>query len=188
MVRLFPQAVTLAHKLLGEVVSAGDTAVDATAGNGHDTLYLARLVGEGGRVYAFDVQIPALEGTARRLEEAGLVDRVRLIHDGHEQMEQYVPPGVRAVMFNLGYLPGGDHRVITVPESTLPALEQSFRLLLPGGVITIVIYTGHPGGSEEASQIEQAMAALPQPEWDVVRIDFPNRRHRSPYLLFLQKL
>lgn len=115
--KLLPKAVDEAREVISKVVKKGDVAVDATAGNGLDTLFLAKLVGESGRVYAFDIQKEALENTRQRLQKEDLLSRVELIRAGHENMEEYVPGHVSAVMFNLGYLPGGNHRVITRPPN-----------------------------------------------------------------------
>lgn len=187
MARLFANGVKLAQVWLSEVVRPGDHVVDATAGNGYDTLFLAQLVGPTGRVYAFDIQTEALRQTARNLAERDLAGRVELIEAGHEYMETYVPAGVKAVVFNLGYRPGGDHCLTTQPESTVLALQAAARLLQPGGIITVVVYTGHPGGLAEGQSVDSWAAKLVQNQWDVVAMSFINRRHHSPYLLVVQK-
>lgn len=187
VVRLFPNAVKEAKKLMARAVSAGDICIDATCGNGHDTVFLAQLVGETGKVYAFDIQQEALACTRSRLAAENLARRVELIEAGHEELLAYVHEEVSGVMFNLGYLPGGDKEVITQPETTVRALEAARSLLRPLGLITVVIYTGHPGGREEAAAVEQWAAGLPQGGWDVARLTFPNRQHHPPYLLAIQR-
>ena len=122
----FPSILDTAKQLIALRVMPGDTVIDATVGNGHDTLFLARLVGREGLVYGFDIQQVALERTAARLQEAGLQDRVQLIHAGHEELKKYVPDFVQAVMFNLGYLPGADKSVTTLGHTTLRAIKQRF--------------------------------------------------------------
>lgn len=150
-----------AHEVVQAVVRPGDAVVDATVGNGHDTVHLARLVGVAGIVYGFDVQEAALAATRRRLEESGCsTTGVCLIHGGHETMRAHVRGPVAAVMFNLGYLPGGDHSVATDAVSTVAALEQAFALLRPGGVLCVVCYRGHPGGAEEAMAVSRWATAL----------------------------
>ncbi len=153
-----------AHAVVSHYLKEGALAVDATAGNGHDTLFLARRVGDTGRVFAFDIQEQALGATAARLEQAGLDSRVEFIHGGHEQMASSLPPHshgrIQAVMFNLGYLPGGDKATITRAEHSLPALEQARRLLAPGGIISVLAYRGHPGGLEESLAVKGALATL----------------------------
>lgn len=140
-----------------------DIVIDATAGNGHDTLFLAQRVGSYGKVYAFDIQKEALVRTEAQLAAAGLTN-VRLIHDDHANMANVIEPvdrgRVACVMFNLGYLPRGDKTVITQPSSTCAAIEAAARLLLFGGRMTILAYPGHPGGFEEMEAVEQTLARL----------------------------
>ncbi|MCG5515778.1 MULTISPECIES: class I SAM-dependent methyltransferase [unclassified Ectothiorhodospira] len=147
-----------AHRHLENCLTEGDQVVDATAGNGHDTLFLARQVGATGHVWAFDIQARALEATRARLEAQGLAQRVTLIHAGHQHLDHSLPDNLRgkvkAVMFNLGYLPGGDHGIVTRPQDTLAALEASLAWLHPEGVISVMMYRGHPGGQEEHATIE----------------------------------
>jgi len=149
---------TLAHELLAADLQVGDKAIDATAGNGHDVLFLARQVAPEGLVYAFDVQQQALDNTRDRLQETGLCDIVTLCHTGHEEISTRVPRDwvgrVSAVTFNLGYLPGSDKQTTTQAHTTLQALEQSAELLKPGGTLSILAYRGHPGGVQEAQAVE----------------------------------
>ncbi len=125
----------LAADILRNALSPGDTAVDATMGNGHDTLFLCQLVGETGRVYAFDVQTQAVENTKKRLEEAGVLSRAALFRLGHEHMAEKVTESISAAVFNLGWLPGGDHSVTTHWETTKKAVESALALLKPMGVL-----------------------------------------------------
>lgn len=187
MPRVFATPVVLAQLLVGRVLQLGDQVVDATAGNGHDTLYLARRVGEQGRVYAFDIQEEAILHTAARLRAEGFENRVVLIRAGHERLKEFVPPGIKAVMFNLGYLPGGDHQIITHPDTTVAALEQAADLLAPGGLVTVVVYRGHEGGEEEGRAVLRYVESLNPRQWDVILTEFPNRSPRAPFLVAFQK-
>ena len=150
----------------------GDWAVDATAGNGWDTLFLARAVAPGGRVFAIDRQEPALAATAARLGENGLLDLVTLIRGDHARMRDYLACGVRGavslVCFNLGYLPGGDHGITTLPETTLPALLEALLLLKPEGALSVFAYRGHEGAMREAETVEHFFHNLPAP-WKCTR-------------------
>ena len=158
-----------AQDLIKEVVLPGDMVIDATLGNGHDTLFLAHLVGPQGAVYGFDIQQTALTKTLEQLRNNGLETRVRLFNQGHECMEETLEPdlkgGIRAIMFNLGYLPGGDKQLTTMQATTRKALESCKSLLAPGGRITIIAYTGHPGGAEEANEVAQWTTSLDASEW-----------------------
>ena len=155
--------VDRAHELLGEALREGDLAIDATAGNGHDVAFLAEQVGSSGKVYAFDLQNEAIEATARLLKEKG-VENVELHQCGHERMEEALPSEifgqVTGVTFNLGYLPGGDKSVVTQAATTLMALRLSMDLLRPGGLLVVVAYRGHPGGSEECEGVKEELLKI----------------------------
>ena len=170
-VKQYTRLVQLAQTLLGKYLRAGDRAIDATLGNGHDTLFLARSVGEDGRVYGFDIQQSALENTWQRLDQAGLAGRVSLYQAGHESMAIQLSPSlqgqVRVVMFNLGYLPGGDRQRTTAAITTLAALQQALLFLAPGGLLSVMAYTGHPGGREEAEAVKAWAYGLAGPPWHV---------------------
>lgn len=180
-------AVTLSHKMVQEIVRPGDVVVDATVGNGRDTVFLAELVGSQGKVFGFDIQQDAIERAKARLVDGDLEQRVTLIHDGHENLNNYVKPFVKACMFNLGYLPGSSHDLVTRPETTGLALQGVLGLLDKGGIITLVVYTGHLGGCQEAGVVDEMACRLPQEEWDVMRLTFPNRRNNAPYLVTIQR-
>jgi len=166
-------------------------AVDATVGNGHDTVVLARAIGEEGRVFGFDVQPDALDATRDRLASEGLIDRVTLIEAGHETMERHLPAAahgtVDAVMFNLGYLPGSDSPLTTTPATTRPALDAALRLLRPGGVATVVVYTGHEGGEEEAAAVDAWAADLSQSRFRALSYRFVNQRNDPPRLVAVER-
>jgi predicted methyltransferase len=150
-----------AHREVAAVLRVGEIAVDATAGNGHDTVFLAERVGPTGRVLAFDIQAAAIEATRARLAAAGLAERVVLVQGSHGDLAEHVAPAaVGAVMFNLGYFPGGDHAVITRGAETLRALDAAVAALRPGGIVTVVCYPGHPGGEEESEAVVGWAAAL----------------------------
>ncbi len=188
----FLEWTALAHRIVAAVLQPDEVAIDATVGNGHDTLFLAWQVGTQGHVYGFDVQEEALARTRRRLEEAGLQERTTLLQIGHEHMAEAVPVRLHghigAIMFNLGYLPGGsDRSCITRPQTTLPALEAALRLLRPGGVLTVVAYRGHPGGSEEAEAVRRWAEALDPDRFVAVRYTFCNRRQPAPELFVIAR-
>lgn len=193
----FLSVLGMAHRLVGERLTDGGIAVDATVGGGNDTAFLAGLVGASGRVYGFDVQADALSRTRERLLAADsdggdeMLRRVALFCESHDRMEAFVPADahgrVSAVMFNLGYLPGGDHRLITRASSTIPALEAALRLLRAGGVATVVVYPGHPGGGAEAAAVADWCAALPQANAQALVYRFANQRNNPPYLIAIEK-
>ncbi|MFM2196699.1 MAG: hypothetical protein RLZZ505_131 [Verrucomicrobiota bacterium] len=156
-----PRPTELLHLLLKSEIAAGDFAIDATAGNGHDTVFLARTVGQAGQVVAIDIQEQAIAATLARLEMEGLRDRVKLHLGCHTEMAKAAGrQSPRVVLFNLGYLPGGDHSLITRTEMTLKALAVASEILIPGGVLAVVCYPGHDGGDQEAAEVEHFIASL----------------------------
>ncbi|OWK46742.1 tRNA (mnm(5)s(2)U34)-methyltransferase [Fimbriiglobus ruber] len=153
----------LAQEAVRGAVRAGNCAIDATAGNGHDTVFLARMVGPAGVVFAVDIQASALSQTASRLSAEG-IGNVTLLQCDHADLVTVIPAAyhgrVGAVMFNLGYLPGGGRAFVTKPESTARALRAAITLLRPGGVVTVIAYVGHPGGPNEIAAVESVLKVL----------------------------
>ncbi len=179
--------VSLSHLLIRSFVSEGDNAVDATCGNGLDTLVLAGLAGFSGHVWGFDIQELAIKETLHRLDEAGLAERVTLLQAGHEEMSRHVDGPVKAVLFNLGYLPGGDRSVITRPETTVSALAQSLQLLEPGGIVMVTVYPGHGGGTCEQQAVDAWAAGLVPQEYHSWRMGQMNVASDAPYCILVQK-
>jgi predicted methyltransferase len=151
----------LAQDLVRQRLSEGMVAVDATAGNGHDTLFLAQSVGPTGMVYAIDIQSAAIEATRDRIHSEGVEKTVVLIQASHDDWAAILPTkhykNVDAVMMNLGYLPGGDHAITTKTESTAKAIREAFAWLKPGGILTVLAYIGHPGGEEECAAVRSTL-------------------------------
>lgn len=184
----FLNKVTEVNKVfIDKIVNPGDTVIDATMGNGYDTLYLAKLVGNAGKVYAFDVQEEALKSTKKKVERDNLQCYVELILDGHENIDKYVKEEVSCVLFNLGYLPRAKHNIITKPETTLQALEKSLNLLKPNGVISVAIYTGHEGGMDEKNEVCQYLNNLDQNYYNVLHMNFTNQVNNPPELILVEK-
>ena len=138
----------------------GDIAVDYTMGNGHDTEFLSKVVGENGHVYAFDIQQSAVDSTAKNLAAAGCPENYTLICDSHHNVKNYVNCKVKAGMFNLGWLPGGDKTITTMRETTMPAVEAAIDLLAPDGVLIVAIYPGHEEGALEGEMLREYFSTL----------------------------
>lgn len=180
-------ALGLSHRFLRQHVRPGDFVVDATAGNGNDTLFLSRLVGEQGRVLAMDIQPRAMENTGTLLKKEG-VENVRLVLDGHENMAAYAAEGsVDAVAFNFGWLPAGDHNVFTRKETSLSAVEAGLRLLRPGGAMSLCIYYGRNNGYDERDALLQFVRGLDDRVWSVMAVDFANRKNDPPIFVWIVK-
>lgn len=178
--------VALTHLLLRHSILPGRQLVDATCGNGKDTLLLAELAGPDGHVWAFDIQEAALQRTAARLAEAGLTQQVTLLHTGHERMLELVQHPVQAVVFNLGWLPGSSRTITTAPDTTLAALEQALQLLAPGGLLLITCYPGHAGGDAEATAVQTWAAGLPPRTYFVWQMGQLNVSAAAPFCLLVQ--
>ncbi|MGE7980817.1 class I SAM-dependent methyltransferase [Solibacillus sp. NPDC093137] len=177
-----------AQTLLEMSVSEGDIAVDATAGNGHDTLFLANLVGDDGYVYAFDVQKEAVDATLHRLLDNALEHRAIVLRDGHENVANYIHKPVSAAIFNLGYLPGSNHEIVTQPNTTIQAIESLLKLLKVGGMIVLVVYHGHEGGKDERDEVIRYVSDLPQKHVHVLRYEFVNQKNDPPFIIALEKV
>lgn len=179
--------VPLSHLFLRSFVQDGHRTVDATCGNGHDTVLLARLVGPRGHVWGFDIQHEAIAETGRRLAEAELSSRVTLLPVGHEELAEHVTGPLQVVLFNLGYRPGGERGIITRPDTTGIALERSLQLLAAGGVVLVTVYPGHSGGEEEQSTVERWADGLDPRSYHCWRMGQTNVSTGAPYLILVQK-
>jgi predicted methyltransferase len=177
-----------AQTLLSSSIEKGEIAVDATAGNGHDTLFLAQLVGETGQVYSFDIQQQAVDATIIRLTEHNVLERTHVILDGHQHISKYIQHEIAGAIFNLGYLPGADHQVITQGNTTIQAIEQLLNLLKVGGMIVLVVYHGHEGGKAERDEVINFVSSLPQKYVHVLRYEFINQKNDPPFVIALEKV
>ena len=175
--------VELAQQRARQHLKPGATVVDATLGNGYDTLMLAEVVGEQGRVYGFDIQQQALTATRARLREAGVLQRVELIEGSHADMAALIPEKCHSridlVMFNLGYLPGGDRGIITESKATIGALNSALSLLSSQGAISIIAYPGHAGGDSECELVSRWCDGLDGEMYRVERV-VPETVKRPP--------
>jgi ubiquinone/menaquinone biosynthesis C-methylase UbiE len=181
-----PRPTALAQEILRPVIRPGDLVIDATAGNGHDTLFLAERVGPSGRVLAFDVQEAALASARARVGETR---RVEFFHESHANMEAHAAAeSVAVIMFNLGYLPGEDHELTTQSAGTLLALEAAVRLIKPGGALSVICYPGHPAGAAEAEAVECWLTAQAANGWRIARYGALGTRRPAPFLLLAGKV
>lgn len=184
----FRNVVEIAKEISQLKLNKGDIAVDCTMGNGNDTALLCSLVGEEGQVYAFDIQEQALLNTKKRLEGLNFLERATLIFDGHEHIDQYILDKVQLIIFNLGYLPGGNHEITTRSVTTLDAIGKCLELLRPNGVILLIIYPGHENGRLEKADIHKFTSALNQKEFNVVQICLTNQINNPPELICIEKV
>ncbi|WP_339251091.1 class I SAM-dependent methyltransferase [Sporosarcina sp. FSL W8-0480] len=184
---LLHRVLPFSKRLISDTVLPGETVVDATAGNGNDTLFLAEQVGAEGKVFAFDIQEAALVATAERLGD--LTERVTLILDSHANVDQYVNEPIGGAMFNLGYLPYADDKtIVTKPDSTITAIHKLLGMLKKGGIITISVYDGHDGGKEERDALLEYVKTLHQADVHVIRYELLNQRNNPPFLVAIEKV
>lgn len=167
----------------------GALAVDATVGNGYDALFLAHRVGPKGKVLGFDVQKAALAGARELLKFVGSIDRVSLIHDSHSRLADYLPPGaaIQGAMFNLGYLPRGNRRIITQPDTTVMALRSVLEHLAERGRVTLLVYRGHEGAVPEYQEVRKFLEQLPDDKWLVEELASTSDSPVAPRLFRIQK-
>lgn len=182
------QGVDYSHQILKKYIEDNDIVVDATVGNGNDTLFLAKLVGENGKIYGFDIQKKAIKNTRKKLIENNYMGRVNLIEDGHENIKEYTEnEKISAILFNLGYLPGSDKKIITRPKTTIKAIENGLELLVDGGLIVIVIYPGHEGGKIEKDEIIEYSSDLDRKKYNVLHYYYLNQQNKPPEVLVIRK-
>ncbi|MCC5790842.1 MAG: hypothetical protein JJT75_14530 [Opitutales bacterium] len=185
-------AVAMSHHLLEAILEEGDIAVDATAGNGLDTIFLAKLVGEAGQVWAFDRQEEALHKAEANLVIEAMRSRTTLVCKDHSRFAEEVPEDkkgrVGAFLFNLGYLPGGNKEVTTTEATTLAAFRQALEWIRLGGVVVVVLYPGHPEGAREKEVLLKEVSALPVKSWQCLHAcSTLSHRKNPPEVLALRR-
>ncbi len=177
------QITKFCHSLMKLHIKNGDLCVDATMGNGKDTLFLCKEVGEEGKVIAFDIQKKALENTEKLLEESGFKSRARLILESHQEIDKYIKEEGQepsCIVFNFGYLPGGDKEIATNPETDIIAMEKSLSCLKKGGVLSLCIYSGGVSGFDEREKILAFLKNLDNKKYLVITHEYYNKPNNPP--------
>lgn len=182
----------VSHDIIRSRLQPGGVAIDATLGNGHDTLFLAQCVSEAGHVFGFDIQDQAIQATRQRLQQHNVLACATLLHASHADMFEHVPQAfhgqIQAIMFNLGYLPGADKHIITQTETSLKAIEAACRLLAAQGVMTVMAYPGHAGGDEETECLQQWLNQLEPTQFATEVIFSHHHQESAPRLFVIGKL
>ena len=181
--RILPFAKTL----IKQHIQDDSIVIDATCGNGNDTLFLAEQV-PNGKVFGFDIQKEAIEHTKEKIAS---FKHVTLIHDGHENILNDIPSdiigNVDAAIFNLGYLPKGDKTIVTKPETTIQAIESIFKLLSTEGIIVLVIYHGHKEGQIERDELLRYLENFDQNKAHILKYQFINQVNHAPFICAIEK-
>ncbi len=178
--------MALEKQFLSAHIKDNTVAVDFTMGNGHDTLFLSKAIGENGKLYAFDIQDMALANTRKLLLENGCVENYTLIKASHSLVKEYVNEKIDVGVFNLGYLPGGDKSITTLRETTLVAVESALELLNDDGIILIAVYPGHSEGEIEGKLLTEKLSQLERKKICVSRFTIINSP-TSPYFIAIEK-
>ncbi|SFJ38945.1 Putative rRNA methylase [Halobacillus dabanensis] len=189
---ILDRILDFAHSLMERAVQKGDIVVDGTCGNGYDTAFLAKIVGETGHVYAFDVQEEAINNTKERLRKEGVSEQSTVIYDSHVHVQEYLQTehkgNVQAAIYNLGYLPGSDKTIITKPEGTIESVKSVLATLKKGGLIVLVVYHGHPGGRKEKDALLEYVTSLDSKNHQVLNYEFINKKNTPPFILAIEKI
>ncbi len=181
-------ALNIIQKLIIERVKPGDICIDATAGRGNDTLFLAKLVGDTGHVTAFDIQQDAVDSTRRLLEENGMSHRADVYLKSHSEMDEFADDGtVSCITFNFGWLPKGDHNIFTNKSTSIPAIEKGLKLLKSGGMMTLIIYYGRETGFEERDALLEYLPTIDSSRYTVIEMPFVNRPNCPPIPIVILK-
>ena len=182
------QITNYIHHYLEQHVLPGDVCIDATMGNGNDTLKLCQLTGDTGKVYAFDIQPIALTRTTELLEKEKVIHIARLILDSHAHMDQYAQEeSVSCIMFNFGYLPSGDHSLSTKADTSIEAITKGLLLLKKGGIMTLCIYSGKDSGFEERNALLEFLKGLDSKKYLVILSSYYNRPNHPPIPVLIIK-
>ncbi|WP_312643472.1 class I SAM-dependent methyltransferase [Hydrogenoanaerobacterium sp.] len=178
----------LAHKFIAEHVKPGDFCIDATAGRGGDTAFLCGLVGDTGKVLAFDIQEDAVQSTRALIHEKGCEHIAQVLHESHSNMAAHAQAEtVDCIVFNFGWLPGGNHKIFTQAETSIAAIEQGLQLLRHGGVMSLCIYYGGESGFEERDALLEYLKDIDSKTYTVLLTQFYNRPNNPPMAAFIIK-
>lgn len=147
----------LVHNLLKPYLSQVKVAVDATLGNGYDTLFLAENCPQQSKIFAFDLQNQAIKESGKLLNEKK-INNVELIQKCHSCIQECLAnheiSEIDLAIFNFGYLPGGDKAITTMPETSIAAIQQCLNALTSQGILSLTLYPGHETGAMESEQIK----------------------------------
>jgi len=187
MSQLISNAVNFVKETIKKTLKEDSIVIDATMGNGHDTLFLRKQLNDEGFLYGFDIQEIAIEKTKERLIKNNCYSDVKLIQDSHENFEKYIESPVDLILYNLGYLPKGDKTITTESDQTLKSVKEGMSLLKSGGVIIITVYPGHLPGALELEVLSDYLETINQKEYAVMKVDFFNYKNKPPVVFIIER-
>lgn len=180
---MIERIIPFAHSKVKDIIKESDIVIDATCGNGHDTLFLSKIAHH---VFAFDIQEQAILETKAMLEQQN-VTNVTVIQDSHISFKKHNIDNPKVIMYNLGYLPGADHSVTTLASTTILSITEGLEILSVHGLIAITVYPGHQEGLLESMELEQFVSLLPSTQFNVLKYQMLNK-NKSPYNILIEKL
>lgn len=178
--------LNVSHEVIRTFVRKGDICIDATAGRGFDTIFLAELVGECGKVYAFDIQQEAIDSTNLLVQSKG-IGNVTTILDSHTNMDSYIDGGVSCITFNFGWLPKGNHKICTRPDTSIIAIDKGLELLKDNGIMSLCIYYGKDTGFAERDAILEHLTTIDGNRYTAIVTNFSNRPNCPPIFALIVK-
>ena len=184
---LLRNTAKFAMSITADYINKGDTVVDATVGNGNDALALSRLVGETGKVYGFDIQPLALMRASEFLMQNEAPSEIELVYNGHEEMDRHISEEVSAIVFNLGYLPSGEKQITTTADTTITALDKAIDMIKADGIVTVVMYPGHPAGQIEKDKVLEWGNSLDKGIYHCAYISMINQPENAPCIMLVTK-
>ena len=170
----------ISHKLISDLFDKNDIVVDATMGNGNDTLFLAE---KALHVYAFDIQENALIRTKSITRH---LSNITYILDSHENIFSYIEYA-KGYVFNLGYLPNGNKDISTTSISTIKTLTSIFDKLRKNDFVLVVCYPGHDEGKIESIALKSLLDTIDKSSLDIVRTTLEYKKNIPPYILLITK-
>jgi len=178
--------ISIVDIIIEKFVEEGFTCLDATVGNGNDTIKLSGKVGESGRVYGFDIQKTAIEITTEKLSKYGYIDRTILINDSHTKLDDYIKEQLDFAIYNLGFLPKGNKEIVTNEKTTIESIKKALNLLKKHGILVVVSYIGHENGLDEYKAVYKYLSLLDQKKFNVLELNFINQINNPPRLFCVE--
>lgn len=178
--------ISIEDILIDRFVQSGNTCLDATVGNGNDTIKLSQKVGKNGKVYGFDIQEIAIEITKEKLTKADLLDQTVLINDSHTEVDKYIKEKIDFAIYNLGYLPGSHKDITTIASKTLESINKTLGLLKENGLVVIISYISHDGGFKEYTSVRSYLSLQDQKKYNIFEVNFINQVNNPPRLFCIE--